>query len=131
MAQYPTDTDIDTTFPDNTTGDIGADDMRTFQKQMTAAGKDYLAITENVPTSFPPSAHTHETSEVNGLDTALAMKSQIGHTHEADDVDGLIDGFDQLYDAVGERVYGPGLKIEVVAALPGTPDPNTIYFVTG
>ena len=46
---YPTDSEIDTAFPDNNTGDIGADDMRAFQKAITAAGKDYASITENAP----------------------------------------------------------------------------------
>ena len=39
MATYPTDGEIDTAFPDNDAGDIGTDDMRLFQKAMTAAGR--------------------------------------------------------------------------------------------
>lgn len=33
------------------------------------------------PSSFPPSAHTHSTSQVTGLDTALAGKAPVSHTH--------------------------------------------------
>lgn len=41
---------------------------------------DWSAIL-NKPTTFAPSAHTHPTSEVTGLDTALAGKADTSHTH--------------------------------------------------
>jgi len=74
MTQYPTDETIDQTFPDNSAGDIGADDMRAFQKGMTAAGVDYAAMTENVPGTFPPSAHSH---------TAVDLPAGLVYPHDA------------------------------------------------
>lgn len=43
----------------------------------------------------PPSAHTHPTSAITGLDTALAGKAAASHTHATSDVTGLqtyVDG---------------------------------------
>ena len=51
MATYPSDQEIDATFPDNNEGLIDADAMRVFQKEISAAGKDYTAITTNAPIS--------------------------------------------------------------------------------
>jgi len=51
MTQYPTDESIDQTFPDNDAGDIGADDMRAFQKSITAAGRDPTAVDGGVAIS--------------------------------------------------------------------------------
>lgn len=33
------------------------------------------------PDAFPPSAHTHSTSQVTGLDSALSGKAPVSHTH--------------------------------------------------
>lgn len=41
------------------------------------------------PSTFTPSAHVHPTSDVTGLDTALAGKSNTGHTHSIANVTGL------------------------------------------
>jgi hypothetical protein len=41
------------------------------------------------PTTFTPSAHTHTTAEVTGLDTALAGKAAQVHTHVIGDVTNL------------------------------------------
>jgi len=132
MPTYPSDIDVDTAFPDNTAGDISAEDMRTFQKSMTAAGKDYTALTENVPSEFPPAAHTHPTSEVTGLDTALAGKAPTVHTHTTAQVTGLDAALQAQDDATSDLEGQVGvLNFRVVEALPGTPDADTIYFVTG
>ena len=48
----------------------------------------------NKPTEFPPSAHTHEISQVNGLQDALDDLAPDGHTHEIDDVNGLQEALD-------------------------------------
>lgn len=42
-----------------------------------------------VPSTFTPSAHSHATSEVVGLDTALAGKAATSHTHSTANVTGL------------------------------------------
>ncbi len=151
---YPTDTEIDNVFPDNTNGDIGADDMRAFQKTMTAAGKDYAAMTENVPTVFPPAAHNHPISEVTNLQAALDGKAAASHTHAIGDVTGLqpaldgkapaahthatseVTGLDATLQTMTDATTDletqmGGLTLAVVASLPGTPDEDTIYFVTG
>lgn len=38
------------------------------------------------PSTFTPSTHTHETSQITGLDTALNGKAPNTHTHTADDI---------------------------------------------
>lgn len=40
----------------------------------------------NKPSTFPPSTHTHPTSEITGLDTALSGKSNVGHTHTKSEI---------------------------------------------
>ncbi|MEU4155686.1 hypothetical protein [Actinoplanes sp. NPDC026670] len=40
------------------------------------------------PTAFPPAAHGHATSEVTGLDAALADKASTGHSHAYADITG-------------------------------------------
>jgi hypothetical protein len=41
------------------------------------------------PSTFPPSAHTHATADVTGLDAALAGKAPTAHTHTTANVTGL------------------------------------------
>jgi len=41
---------------------------------------DWSAVL-NKPSTFAPSSHTHPTSEVTGLDTALSGKAATVHTH--------------------------------------------------
>lgn len=41
------------------------------------------------PSTFPPSAHVHTESDVTGLATSLAGKSDTGHTHTESDISGL------------------------------------------
>jgi hypothetical protein len=40
----------------------------------------WTSVTDK-PTTFAPSAHTHATSEVTGLDSALSGKAATVHTH--------------------------------------------------
>lgn len=50
-----------------------------------------------VPATFPPAAHTHATSDVEGLDAELAGKAATGHTHTVAQITGLqatIDDFE-------------------------------------
>ena len=49
---------------------------------------DWASI-QNKPATFPPSAHTHPQSDVTGLATSLAGKSDTGHGHAVADVTGL------------------------------------------
>lgn len=41
------------------------------------------------PSSFAAATHTHPTSQITGLDAALANKAALVHTHEITDVNGL------------------------------------------
>ena len=68
-------------------------------------------ITDFSDADYAAAAHTHSKSEIVDFD----------HTHLAAD----------LPNDVVYAPADPGLKIEVVATLPGTPDNNTLYFVTG
>lgn len=67
------------------------------------AGTTTWAGITDKPTTFTPATHTHTTAQVSGLDTTLA------------NIQTALDG----------------KKFKVVAALPTSPDPTTIYFVTG
>lgn len=50
-----------------------------------ATSGDYNDLS-NKPTSMTPTAHTHATSDVAGLETALSGKASTSHTHSLDDV---------------------------------------------
>lgn len=62
------------------------------------------------PTAFPPAAHTHPTSEVTGLDTALDGKAATVHTHTQDDVTGLTAALAAKQDALGFTPENPANK---------------------
>ena len=61
--------------------------LRTFQSiaAWIAANLSWSTLTGK-PSTFPPSAHTHATSDVTGLDTALAGKAAASHTHTASQI---------------------------------------------
>jgi hypothetical protein len=74
------------------------------------------------PSTFPPAAHNHPISEVTGLSSALAGKTDVGHTHAITDVTGLdvalsnkqpIDG---TLTALAALVTGVGSMIYSTAA---------------
>lgn len=67
-------------------------------------------------------AHTHAVADVTGLQAALDGKAASSHTHTTSQVTGLDTALGAKLDAS---------KIQVVTAMPSTPDQNTIYFVTG
>ena len=67
-------------------------------------------------------AHTHAVADVTGLQAALDGKAASSHTHTMAQVTGLDAALGAKLDAS---------KLQVVTAMPATPDPNTIYFVTG
>lgn len=56
------------------------------------------------PATYPPAPHTHTTAQVEGLDDALAGKTDKGHRHKIEDVDGLKERLDQQ-DAAANAVY--------------------------
>ncbi|MFR9841301.1 hypothetical protein ACL1IP_08125 [Corynebacterium striatum] len=56
------------------------------------------------PATYPPAPHTHTTAQVEGLDDALAGKTDKGHKHKIEDVDGLKERLDQQ-DGAARDVY--------------------------
>ena len=141
MATYPTDGDIDTTFPDNATGDIGADDMRAFQKLMTAAGIDYAAMTENVPATFPPAAHTHLAADIPaGIiyphDAAAAYTKDDIVSHEGGVYFAVDTHAPEAFNFTNFKTVGPGtgsgvtIRYEWTATTSGQV-PTGQYGVTG
>jgi hypothetical protein len=76
-----------------------------------------------IPTSFTPSAHTHPTSEVTGLDTALAGKAASSHTHAQSEVTGLVTalaGKEPTLADASETVKGKVELATTAEALTGT-----------
>lgn len=84
------------------------------------------------PDDFPPSAHTHSTSQVTGLDTALAGKAPVSHTHtksqitdfahthaisEVEGLQGELDGKQAAGDYATTKSLSSGLagKVDVSA----------------
>ena len=61
---------------------------------------NWIDIT-NKPLVFPPAIHSHETSDVLGLTTALNGKANTVHTHLMDDVSGLITEFTLVNTSIG------------------------------
>ena len=59
----------------------------------------------NKPTEFTPVAHTHPTSEVTGLDTLLAGKSDVGHTHLLADITDYTDPTIYIDGGAANTVY--------------------------
>jgi len=55
-----------------------------------AAGTATWTGISGKPATFPPSTHSHPTSEVTGLDTALAGKAPTVHTHAESDITNLV-----------------------------------------
>jgi hypothetical protein len=67
-----------------------------------------------------PAAHVHATSDVAGLDAALAGKSSTGHGHAIGDVSGLDT-------ALNSKEPKLGFKITVSAAEPASPAEGDIW----
>ena len=87
------------------------------------------------PATYPPSSHNHAWADITDPPATYAPSA---HTHvEADVAD--LDKYTQaeVDAAIATRVgYGAdntvaGAKISVVSAMPGTPESDVIYFVTG
>lgn len=84
------------------------------------------------PDAFPPSAHTHSTSQVAGLNTALSGKAPVSHTHtksqitdfahthaisEVEGLQGELDGKQAAGDYATTKALSSGLagKVDVSA----------------
>jgi hypothetical protein len=71
----------------------------------------------NKPATFPPSTHSHPTSEVTGLDTALAGKAATVHTHAQADVTSLVTDL-----AAKAALAGATFTGKVITATPTATD---------
>lgn len=69
----------------------------------------------NVPTSFPPSSHTHDMSDVNGLATALEGKSNTGHTHAIADITNLQSSLNEKANSSELTTHTNNADIHVTA----------------
>ena len=54
----------------------------------TAAAVEWSNV-NNKPTVFTPDSHVHSTSDITGLDTALASFADVDHTHDISDITSL------------------------------------------
>lgn len=87
------------------------------------------SIIANKPSTFAPSAHTHDIADVNGLDTALDNKSDVGHGHEFSDVTGLQTALDtkgDLFTGIKGRRFFTDFESNVFAD-----DSNVDYTAIG
>ena len=74
---------------------------------------DYNKLT-NIPTNFAPATHTHEMSDVNGLNDALNGKSDSNHKHTTSDI---TDFSTEMAKKVDASIVG---QANGVATLDGT-----------
>jgi hypothetical protein len=94
------------------------------------------------PSTFPPEPHTHTIADTTGLQGALDSKAEASHTHPLSDLttSGATTGQVVTWDGSawvpqdpsGSYVTTSGgiTAIAVVATMPATPDPYTLYIVT-
>ena len=61
---------------------------------------------QSKPLTFPPSAHTHAQSDVDGLTASLAGKAALVHTHEQSAVNGLVPALASKAAAVHKHDIG-------------------------
>jgi hypothetical protein len=88
--------------------------MRTTLGAAATAHTHLWADITDPPATFAPAAHVHPTSEVTGLDAALASKAQISHTHTVSQISDIAAAYQPLEG-----------DLTALAALTGT---NTIYY---
>lgn len=104
------------------------------EKAASASSADSVAWegVSGKPTKFEPTAHTHATSQVDGLDSALAGKAPVTHTHtksqitdfahthaisEVEGLQGELDGKQAAGDYATTKALSSGLagKVDVSA----------------
>ena len=68
---------------------------------------------QNKPLTFPPSAHTHTQSDVDGLTASLAGKAALVHTHEQSAVNGLVPALASKAAAVHKHDIGDLLTTNI------------------
>jgi hypothetical protein len=135
-----------------TTGQVATFNGSAWVPQSPSSGVTSYNDLTNVPSTFPPSTHTHAAADITTGTLALARiptgttsttvcigndsrlsdaRTPTAHTHPLEDVTGLETALDGK-QASGSYVTTSGgiTAIAVVATMPGTPDPTTLYIVT-
>jgi hypothetical protein len=84
----------------------------------------------NKPATFTPSSHTHPTSDVTGLDTALAGKASTTHTHAQADVTDLTTDLAAKAPLVSPSFTTPSLGVATATSINGTTVPSSSTLVT-
>jgi hypothetical protein len=79
----------------------------------TADAAPWAGITGK-PSTFAPSAHTHAQSEITGLVTALAGKSDTGHTHTAADVTDFATAVNTQIIAYWDSIAGTDANVDTI-----------------
>jgi hypothetical protein len=113
------------------TGQVVTWDGSAWVPQSPSSGVTSYNDLTDVPSTFPPATHTHAISEVTNLQTTLDGKAATTHTHAIAEVTGLQTALDGK-QASGSYVATSGgiTAIAVVATMPASPDPTTLYIVT-
>lgn len=130
-----------------TTGQVVTYDGTAWVPQDASAGVTSYYDLPDVPSTFPPSTHTHAASEITSGTLAISRiptgttfttvalgnhthstYAASSHTHAIADVTGL----QSELDAIDTKVTATGgfTTISVVSTLPLSPDPTTIYIIT-
>jgi hypothetical protein len=90
---------------------------------------------DDIPSAFPPEAHTHAIGDIDYLQDALDGKAETSHQHEIADTTGLQTALDgKSATSHGHSGYvttsGGITAIAVVATMPASPVATTLYIVT-
>jgi hypothetical protein len=135
-----------------TTGQVVTWDGSAWVPQDASGGVTSYNDLTNVPSTFPPSTHTHAVTDITSGTLAIARiptgttsstvcigndsrlsdaRTPTAHTHAISEVTGLQTALDGK-QASGNYVTTSGgiTAIAVVATMPATPDPTTLYIVT-
>ena len=89
---------------------VTKNDNGEFEYTTIGGNSDDITVTwddvQNKPASFPPETHTHEITQVNGLQTELDGKAAANHTHTIGQVEGLQTELDGKADSSHTHTIG-------------------------
>jgi hypothetical protein len=120
-----------------TTGQVATFNGTAWVPQTPSGGGGVTSYNDldDIPSTFPPEAHTHGIGDIDYLQTALDGKSATSHQHEIADTTGLQTALDgKSATSHGHSGYvttsGGITAIAVVATMPSSPSATTLYIVT-